>query len=159
MSQETITLYHGTDCESAKAIMKDGFDRNKTLYLTSRADVADYYAEAAMEDTDTDDYTILSVTVPVDALKVDFMAISEPLTFYREGFSERDWHAAIDSGEIPGPDSDNDWHTSLNLTSCVLITDPEVVLNVEQPDQNYLHDIKVPPKPTVKRETQYTSEK
>ena len=120
----TITLFHGTTKKIAETIIKEGLKANS--YLTSREDVAEYYAEVAMEDAvdkgDADaDCVILSVIVKQNDLRVDYCAYEEPLTYYRNDFTKCDseWHEGVNNGDIPYPKDIKDTAVALSVTGCV----------------------------------------
>lgn len=122
----TLTLYHGTTAEHAQAILTDGLRAGTCL--TSREDIAEYYAECAVDEAtdegrDTHE-VILAITVERDQLCVDYPAYEEPLTYYRDEFvsSDEEWHTGLEDGSIPYPDNDNDVDTALSVTACVKTT-------------------------------------
>lgn len=118
---EYITLYHGTDINSASKIIETGLKEGS--YLTSLEELAEYYAECAMEETGADDYTTLKIIVPTNILEADTNAFDEPITISYKKLcsSEYDWHNMIENGKIPYPNKD-DWKTSLKFTHSVKIT-------------------------------------
>jgi len=120
---KSITLYHGTDTESAAQILSEGLKEGS--YLTSLQELAEYYAECAMEEVDGDDYIILEMAIPTQILKSDTNAFDEPISIsYKKICThESDWHEMIENGKIPYP-NDDDWKTSLEFVHSVKTCEP-----------------------------------
>ncbi len=112
-----IKLYHGTSKVKIDEMLKNG---TKKIYLTSDSDQAEYYAECAAED-DESESVIAVVEVDINMLKADLPSFDEPLTFILEfnDLSEDEWHEAIECGDIPYPKI-NDWQTSLKYAQTAL---------------------------------------
>jgi hypothetical protein len=112
-----IKLYHGTSKVKIEEMLKNG---TKKIYLTSDSDQAEYYAECAAEDDDSES-VIAIVEVNINMLKADLPSFDEPLTFILDfnDLSEDEWHKAIESGDIPYPKI-NDWKTSLKYAQTAL---------------------------------------
>lgn len=124
MTQEnasTITLFHGTSSVFTNDILANGLF---SPYLTDDKEIAEYYAECAV-DEHGGEAVILSVVVDQskDLVKPDYPAYDEPLTFYRDEYasSDSEWHEMLDEGEIPYPSDENDWATSLETVKSVFV--------------------------------------
>lgn len=72
-----LILYHGTSRVFLNDIQARGLNHP---YLTSELDLATYYAEVVAEDVGGEPI-ILEVQVPEQALRIDFNALAEPVTF------------------------------------------------------------------------------
>lgn len=116
-----MILFHGTSSVFVGNILAKGLCQP---YLTSDEEIAEYYAECAV-DEHGGEAVLLKVVVDEskDVLKPDYPAYAEPLTFYRDEYasSDREWHEMLDAGEIPHPDSDENWAVSLETVRSVLV--------------------------------------
>ena len=117
-----MILFHGT----SRSVMEALSDENplKTPYLTDNPELAEYYAECAMEELEDEDWVILAVNLTDDELihlKADFHAFEEPISITRNDHasSDREWFEMIDEGEVRWPESDDDYATSLEFTGSV----------------------------------------
>lgn len=118
---ETITLYHGTDYESALSILKTGL--RKDSCLTNDLDTALDFALSTCEcnGVSKDEAEIIEIQVDKNSLYVDYPAYEEPLTLYRNNWAstDREWHEMCDNGEIPYPTDKTDVDVALMVTGCV----------------------------------------
>lgn len=122
MSSNEITLMHGTcQCRSEKIHHEGLFSLS---CLTNNEDVAWYYAECALDECENDcgEYVVLNIQVNKDNLKVDYNAFSEPLSYYRNKYTncDREWAEMLEGGSIPSPESEFDYQTSLDVTNSVM---------------------------------------
>lgn len=128
-----IKLYHGTSSKCLEDIIKNG---TSTLYLTLSLAQAEYYAECASEEDETEQVVCI-VEVPIDILKADLPSFNEPLSYilkHNDIESEDDWHDMIENGEIPYPQQ-SDWKTSLKFTQSVVAIGkikPEQIISIDQ---------------------------
>ena len=119
-----MILFHGT----SRSVMDSLSDENplKTPYLTDNPELAEYYAECAMEELEDDDWVILAVNLTDDELtylKADFHAFEEPISITRNDHasSDREWFKMLENGEIRWPESNDDYATSLEFTGSAWI--------------------------------------
>jgi hypothetical protein len=118
-----MILYHGTRSSRLSSIFRAGLLKP---YLTSDLEIAEYYAEER-DHTRRIDYgdhaVILAVEVDESdtALKPDYPSFDEPLSFflYELAEDEKDWFNRLDSGDIPSPENQDDWQTSLEVVRSV----------------------------------------
>lgn len=115
-----MLFYHGTDSLGKAAI--DAGEPLRTPFLTTSEALAEYYAECAMEENETDDWYILAVnlsTSDLALLRADFAAFEEPIAFIRDlhANGESDWDEKLESGEIRWPTDEFDFETSLTYTA------------------------------------------
>lgn len=118
----TIALMHGTClCRSAK-IKEEGFNGN--VYLTSNEALAWYYAECALDECESEcgDYVVFSVHAEREGLRVDRNSFEEPLSYFRDEYTKSDleWMEMLESGEIPSPENEFDYQTSLDVVNSVV---------------------------------------
>jgi hypothetical protein len=113
----SLRLYHGTSTAAWESIRQTGLRRP---FLTDRRDIAAYYAECAA-DEDGSHPIILVCSVSPDSLRPDWVAYDEPLTLFREDYaaSDAEWFDGCESGDIPTPDSADDWMTALTVVHSV----------------------------------------
>jgi len=112
-----LRMYHGTTSKNLDKLIKTGSEK---LYLTMDEDQAQYYAECASED-DESEPKIIVVEICESMLFADTPSFDEPLTYILNynNSNESEWHEAINSGEIKYP-SIKDWKTSLKYTKNVI---------------------------------------
>ena len=118
-----MILYHGTRSSRLPEIFRDGLLKP---YLTSDLEIAEYYAEEVdhlRKSTEQDVPVILEVEVDESdtAIRPDYPSFDEPLSFflYELVEDEEDWHDKIESGDIPYPENQDDWQTSLDVVRSV----------------------------------------
>ncbi len=128
-----IKLYHGTSSKCLEDIIKNGTSK---LYLTSSLDQAEYYAECASDEDETEQVVCI-VEVQIETLKADLPSFDEPLSYilkHNNVNSENDWHEMIENGDIPYP-SQSDWKTSLKFTQSVVAIgkiEPRQIISIDQ---------------------------
>ncbi|GAB0154732.1 hypothetical protein [Marinobacterium sp. BA1] len=115
-----MLFYHGTDSKGKAAI--DAGEPLRTPFLTTSEALAEYYAECAMDENETDDWHVLAVnlsTTDLALLRADFAAFEEPISFIRDlhANGESDWLDKLQSGEIRWPNDGFDFETSLTYTA------------------------------------------
>lgn len=117
-----IILKHGTCACRASIIEREGFLSDS--YFTDSDDIARYYAIAAMEECDCEDYAIVSAKLMASSLKTDLNSYAEPLTYFRNEYTscEKEWFRMIDEGDVPYPSSPSDYLTSLRVVRSVRCT-------------------------------------
>jgi hypothetical protein len=116
---DTILLKHGTRACNAEHIQTGGF--RPGCYFTDAQDIAEYYAEEAMEACDCEDWRVITVSVPKEGLEADLHSYAAPLSYFRNTytFSECEWFEMIDVGDVPYPASASDFKTSLDVVRSV----------------------------------------
>jgi len=124
MTKNIITLFHGTSSDRVDStdnplktcIKTHGFAEG--TYFTNKEDIAEYFAETAVEEADErtgKKHELVVLKVMLDLSKITLLPDSnmycEPLTmvYENQGFdSEDDWHSAINDGELELPETYQD---------------------------------------------------
>ncbi len=126
---DNITLFHGTTRTHAENILKTGFSEN-TCFTTNES-LAAYFAECANDEHQDDNGSrdievILSVSLPLSKIKVDWPAFEEPISIFRNEWAASDdlWFEGIENNSIPYPGDDHDVESAIESTTCVRCIEP-----------------------------------
>lgn len=126
-----LTLMHGTSTAHLSAIQQRGLEYP---YLTNNPEVAEYYAQAAV-DADGGSPAVLRVRVPDTAeLRADIPSFQEPLHFVYKKYArdEKEWYQALNDGTtITWPENDADWQTSLRVVGSVIYYGTVEPINIQ----------------------------
>lgn len=110
-------LMHGTClCRIAKIEAKGFLART---YLTNDEEIALYYAECASDECDCGGHGYLAVQVEAGELRADINSYEEPLSYFRDRYTRSDdeWYDMVSSGEVPSPENEFDYETSLCIVN------------------------------------------
>lgn len=120
-----IELKHGTCACQALKIVDESFNAHSCL--TSCAELAEYYADCAVDECKTcesGDIDIVIVRVDKAQLSVDYPAFEEPISIYRNNYTkcDKEWEEMIESRDIPYPKDEHDIDVALEVTTSVKTT-------------------------------------
>lgn len=116
-----LRLMHGTSSKALEQMRADGAMKSP-IFLSDHDETANYYAECASEEDDSDPVVII-IEVNSDLLVRDDPSFAEPLSFIKSlhGIkSDADWMAAFVSGDLSYPKGEYDFTTSLQVVRSVM---------------------------------------
>lgn len=115
-----MKLKHGTSTRLADRALEFGLNNP---FLTDDDDVAQYFAEEAVEQEGGEPVILEVDVLDKSKLRPDFAMYQEPLYQIKREWkisSDEAWADALKADEIPFPKTKKDWKTSLDTVSSVV---------------------------------------